>query len=556
MAGARDRGRKKARGAASAEQEGKSSAASEDEIVLEGESDRRRQVLEDEAIVEGADSHNLLASERQRRTRGNSSTRSLSSKKSSRAGSLKLDCPEQREQEPGTPDSMASYNSLASLSTLGEFAPPWTSVSFSCGGWLQFYLFGVARAFQALGLDKNIKLAGCSGGALAAAGLAFEGDFDAAIEFCKESCVPRAHGKVSGLFNLSQYVAECTDKLIAPIFRVLPPGQLQVAITTFPYLETIRVMEHPTVGDLKDSLLCSAAAYPAASLHKHRRFGLCIDGGISDFQPIIDSDTITVSPFYFSDCDIRPSRYVPPWWAFIPPANTDTVDWIYNLGWNDALEYVNSRGIKWEPGSGSPRAKEKWPHLDESYLLQKRRQEGREAEIGSHPYDTPRKITMHRFLGYNYSSLAANVINFCLDLGLLLVFLIFLKPLALALIYVELFLRVLLGVLGILGSHVMMLLSLPLVLMLSLPYQLGKGLGFDKPREVRGFEKWARAWGDKDKARIRVTFLGDKMSCLFSLSLVLRFLPGSFNKPSDRNLRKHDKLYMHSMLYRILRHII
>ena len=286
--------------------------------------------------------------------------------------------------EPGTPDSMASYE------TLGDFAPPWTSVSFSCGGWLQFYLFGVARAFQALGLDKNIKLAGCSAGALAAAGLAFEGDFDAAIEFCKTSCVPRAHSRVSGLFDLSQYVAECTDRLILPIFRKLPPGQLQIAITTFPYLETIRVIDHPSPEDLKDSLLCSAAAYPAASIHNHRRFGLCIDGGISDFQPVIDADTITVSPFYFSDCDIRPSRYVPPWWAFIPPANTDTVDWIYNLGWNDALEYVKSRDIKWEPGSGSPRAQEKWPHLDESYILQQRRKEGREADIGSHPYDTPR----------------------------------------------------------------------------------------------------------------------------------------------------------------------
>ncbi len=48
---------------------------------------------------------------------------------------------------------------------------PWKAVTFSCGGWLQFYLFGVARAMQVRGLDKNIKCAGCSAGALAAAGL-------------------------------------------------------------------------------------------------------------------------------------------------------------------------------------------------------------------------------------------------------------------------------------------------------------------------------------------------------------------------------------------------
>ena len=49
---------------------------------------------------------------------------------------------------------------------------PWKGVSFSCGGWLQFYLFGVVRAMQVRGVDKNVRVAGCSAGALAAAGAA------------------------------------------------------------------------------------------------------------------------------------------------------------------------------------------------------------------------------------------------------------------------------------------------------------------------------------------------------------------------------------------------
>ena len=32
-----------------------------------------------------------------------------------------------------------------------QHLPPWKAVSFSCGGWLQFYLFGVARAMQVKG---------------------------------------------------------------------------------------------------------------------------------------------------------------------------------------------------------------------------------------------------------------------------------------------------------------------------------------------------------------------------------------------------------------------
>lgn len=54
----------------------------------------------------------------------------------------------------------------------------WTSVSFACGGWLQFYMFGVGRALQHCGVAKGVKYAGCSAGALAAAGIVLDGDFD------------------------------------------------------------------------------------------------------------------------------------------------------------------------------------------------------------------------------------------------------------------------------------------------------------------------------------------------------------------------------------------
>ena len=54
----------------------------------------------------------------------------------------------------------------------------WTSVSFACGGWLQFYMFGVARALQHCGVAGGVRYAGCSAGALTAAGLALGGDFD------------------------------------------------------------------------------------------------------------------------------------------------------------------------------------------------------------------------------------------------------------------------------------------------------------------------------------------------------------------------------------------
>ena len=80
-----------------------------------------------------------------------------------------------------------------------EDSPPWSSVSFACGGWLQFYMFGVAKALQVSGLDfpSSVTYCGCSAGALAAVGLALEGDFDAAVKFCKDECVPEVCAPLS-----------------------------------------------------------------------------------------------------------------------------------------------------------------------------------------------------------------------------------------------------------------------------------------------------------------------------------------------------------------------
>lgn len=82
-----------------------------------------------------------------------------------------------------------------------EDSPPWSSVSFACGGWLQFYMFGVAKALQVSGLDfpSSVTYCGCSAGALAAVGLALEGDFDAAVKFCKDECVPEVRATLKSL---------------------------------------------------------------------------------------------------------------------------------------------------------------------------------------------------------------------------------------------------------------------------------------------------------------------------------------------------------------------
>ena len=43
------------------------------------------------------------------------------------------------------------------------------------------------------------------------------------------------------------------------------------------------------------------------------------------------SNTLTVSAFYCANADIRPSQYVPIWWALYPPRKEE-FEWLFNLG--------------------------------------------------------------------------------------------------------------------------------------------------------------------------------------------------------------------------------
>lgn len=255
---------------------------------------------------------------------------------------------------------------------ISQGLPPWESMGFCCGGWLQFYLFGVAKAIQDCNLDKGVKYAGCSAGSLAACGLALGGEFDLAIKYCNETCIPLAYGRYHGLFCLAEYVMGCMESHLIHKFdtELLNNGNLQVAVTKLPFFSAERVTEHRSKEDLMNTLLASCAAFPFSALAR-RNGSWYIDGGFTDFLPVIDENTVTVSPFYFSDSDIRPSRYVPLWWSLMPPTDPNTVEWLYNLGWEDAMKYIRSRGIP---------LNSKNPNLARVYAKHK------------HPYDTPRKV--------------------------------------------------------------------------------------------------------------------------------------------------------------------
>jgi hypothetical protein len=70
---------------------------------------------------------------------------------------------QRRRQEHLNNGRIYSDNIWSSFSGIGVEVPPWDSMSFACGGWLQFYEFGVAKALQVSfrGGERMINYAGC-----------------------------------------------------------------------------------------------------------------------------------------------------------------------------------------------------------------------------------------------------------------------------------------------------------------------------------------------------------------------------------------------------------
>lgn len=143
--------------------------------------------------------------------------------------------------------------------------------------------------------------------------------------------------------------------------------------------------------------------------------------------------------------------------------------------------------------------------------------------------------SLHRFLGYDLHTFTNYYVAFALDLYLLLMLLLLWKPLALLLIYLELLVRTLyltaVLIFKITGVHFLVVRVL---------------LSNSTSRTAKQVEEGILGSSLEE--------LSDCLRCVFSLSLVLRFFSG---RPTPSvELRKHDRLAKHSLLYRVFRHII
>eukprot|EP00192_Tetraselmis_astigmatica_P021811 CAMPEP_0117696298 /NCGR_PEP_ID=MMETSP0804-20121206/28601_1 /TAXON_ID=1074897 /ORGANISM="Tetraselmis astigmatica, Strain CCMP880" /LENGTH=284 /DNA_ID=CAMNT_0005510433 /DNA_START=169 /DNA_END=1023 /DNA_ORIENTATION=+ len=226
--------------------------------------------------------------------------------------------------------------------------PVWT---FSSSGWLFVYHFGVIKCLKDLNLHQDVYTIGSSGGSCAGAFLHMDSDIDDVVKFIMQ-CAVEARSSISGLFRLKKYVSSAISEFQTEDLPEKLKGNYEVSVTQLPWLRNRRVTSWSNMTEVTASILASSCAVPLAGLPVLvPGLGYCVDGMFSDFQLVKalvlgnsyfayhDDASVTICPFYSSRAHIKPSEYVPIWWAFLPPGPSEL--WrVYELGQKDARAWV------------------------------------------------------------------------------------------------------------------------------------------------------------------------------------------------------------------------
>ncbi|GLD93042.1 hypothetical protein PINS_up001634 [Pythium insidiosum] len=407
-----------------------------------------------------------------------------------------------------------------------------TSFSFACGGWLKMYLFGVAKALQEHDLDRGADVIGCSAGALAAAAMALRCDFDGIRSYVLESVVPPAHASWTGPFKVREYL-RCTLRDVGQLHRyeeLNASGKLTVVYSSLTSWASRRVSSFQSKEHLEKSLLASCCAPPIAGMPFFLNGEWVMDGGLFDFQPVFNDKTITVSPFYCTSADIKPSRYVPMWWALYPPTVRD-VEWLFDLGYED--------GLAWVAKTGKAKHAIEMPSKGASY-------------------DGEWTTTVGRVIGYR------GVESRVLDVLFVCLFVCLWKPLAFLLLYLELYLHVAIagGKAAIFAAAAKFMFSVATIGVIAtalathsfhdtLLFVLGLiavGAFLGVLVLICGGSHAAASVASRDWQKCRACLRN-----ITSLSLFLRSIP---IVGSTIEIKRHEYLLEHSLVYRLTLHFV
>ncbi|GLD96569.1 hypothetical protein PINS_up005252 [Pythium insidiosum] len=224
--------------------------------------------------------------------------------------------------------------------------------SFGGGGWMMVYEFGVAQALREHGAHRDARLIGVSAGALAAVGLALDADTHAAMQSVTTSYVPQARASLLGPFRMREFLVDAVRRHMN-LHRVhelnVTPPRVTIVYSSLSARTARRASRFASSEELLQTLMASCCASPFAGLPFKLHGEWVADGVLYDNAPSFHDDpelpTVRISPQVSAvHSDIKPSRYVHPWWYIYPPAPED-VDWVYRLGYFDALQWLDANGF-------------------------------------------------------------------------------------------------------------------------------------------------------------------------------------------------------------------
>ncbi|DAZ99109.1 TPA: hypothetical protein N0F65_008414 [Lagenidium giganteum] len=217
------------------------------------------------------------------------------------------------------------------------------SFSFSGVGWLKAYMFGVGKALQEHRLQDGARFIGTSAGSLVATGLVLDWDFEAVRSTILNVCVPTAHSGPLGMFKMRPNLDNAID-WHGNLHRFeqlnANPDRLAIVYSSLSRMKSRRARVFTSPEHVKQSIIASCCATPFAGRPFKLNGEWVMDGGLFDNQPLFDDgETIRVTPFIIAGGEIKPSMYVPPWWALYPPSQRD-ISWIFDLGYEDGLRWI------------------------------------------------------------------------------------------------------------------------------------------------------------------------------------------------------------------------
>ncbi|CAG9792206.1 unnamed protein product [Diatraea saccharalis] len=184
------------------------------------------------------------------------------------------------------------------------------NLSFAGCGFLGIYHVGVSVCFKKYAPHLLLgKISGASFGALSACCLLCDlpiGELTSDVLRVVGEARAGSLGPFSPSFNIQNVLLEGMEKYLPPDAHKKVSGKLHISLTRVYDGQNVIVSEFPTRDDLMQALLASCFVPVFSGLLPPRFHGIrYMDGGFSDNLPVLDENTITVSPFC-GESDICP----------------------------------------------------------------------------------------------------------------------------------------------------------------------------------------------------------------------------------------------------------